>query len=281
MVSGIDAKTMPKKIMPALDRILSGFASVFEITPQPGARRSWEIFAVVAILLGAAWVRFWGLGGWGLEGDEDTMALPAVHILRYGTSYLPSGMFYARGIAQLYMMAASMMTFGESEWAMRFPSVICGLLVVALAYFYGRRFLAPVWNIAFVASLAFLPASIADSQEARMYIFLSACLTAYTILIFEWERTNRIKMLVAAVAVMIIGLQFHALAVFGAFLVSFFIPACCTPIAANSSRASWRSQSSCFAMCLLADGLRASIRHIPKCSASAKSSPSAAGDWTD
>jgi len=160
-----------------------------------------------------------GLGGWGLEGDEDTMALPAAHILRHGTSFLPSGMFYARGIAQLYMMAASMLAFGESEWAMRLPSVICGLFVVALAYGYGRRFLAPLWNLAFVAAVAFLPASIADSQEARMYIFLMACLTGYTILVFEWERSGRLGALVAAVAVLIVGIQFHTLAVFGSFLV--------------------------------------------------------------
>jgi len=212
---------MPTRIIPAVDRILAGIAAVFEPTPPSGGRRPWEIFAVLAILLGAAWVRLWGLGGWGLEGDEDTMALPAVHILRHGTSYLPSGMFYARGIAQLYMMAASMMAFGESEWAMRIPSVICGLLLIALGYFYGRRFLAPVWNIAFVAALAFLPASIADSQEARMYIFLLASLTAYTVLVFEWERTDRMEMLVAAVGVMLIGIQFHTLAVFGAFIVFF------------------------------------------------------------
>jgi 4-amino-4-deoxy-L-arabinose transferase-like glycosyltransferase len=208
-------------IIRAVDRMLASFASMFETTPEAGGRRPWEIFAVLAILLGAAGVRLWGLNGWGLEGDEDTMALPATHILRHGTSFLPSGMFYARGIAQLYMMAASMMVFGESEWAMRLPSVICGLLVVALAYLYGRRFLAPVWNIAFVAALAFLPASIVDSQEARMYIFLLACLIAYTILVFEWERTDRIGMLFAAVAVMIIGIQFHTLAVFGAFIVFF------------------------------------------------------------
>ncbi len=201
--------------------MLTGFASVFETTPAPGARRPWEIFAVLAIVLAAAWVRLWGLGGWGLEGDEDTMALPAAHILRHGTSVLPSGMFYARGIAQLYMMAASMFAFGESEWAMRLPSVICGLLVVLLAYRYGRRFLAPVWNVAFVAAIAFLPAAIADSQEARMYIFLLASLIGYSILVFEWERTDRIGMLIAAVAVMIIGIQFHTLAVFGAFIVFF------------------------------------------------------------
>ncbi len=212
---------MPTRLIPAAERVLAGFAALFEVTPQVERRPPWEMFAVLAILLGAAWVRFWGLSGWGLEGDEDTMALPAVHILQHGTSYLPSGMFYARGIAQLYMMAASMMAFGASEWAMRIPSVLCGLLLVVLAYYYGRRFLAPVWNIAFVAAVAFLPASIADSQEARMYIFLLTCLTAYTILVFEWERTDRIGVLIAAVAVMIVGIQFHALAVFGAFIVFF------------------------------------------------------------
>jgi len=199
--------------------MLTGFTSMFETSAKSGVRRSWEIPAVLGILAIAAWVRFWGLGGWGLEGDEDTMALPAAHILRHGTSFLPSGMFYARGIAQLYMMAASMLAFGESEWAMRLPSVICGLFVVALAYGYGRRFLAPLWNLAFVAAVAFLPASIADSQEARMYIFLMACLTGYTILVFEWERSGRLGALVAAVAVLIVGIQFHTLAVFGSFLV--------------------------------------------------------------
>jgi uncharacterized membrane protein len=204
-----------------MDRLLAGFAAVFESSPKTAGRRPWEMIALLAILLFAAWVRFWGLSGWGLEGDEDTMALPAAHILRHGTSYLPSGMFYARAIGQLYIMAASMIAFGESEWAMRFPSVICGLLVIALAYAYGRRFLAPVWNMAFVAAVAFLPASITDSQEARMYIFLIACLTGYTVLVFEWERTNRIGMLAAAVAVMILGIQFHALAIFGALIVFF------------------------------------------------------------
>jgi Dolichyl-phosphate-mannose-protein mannosyltransferase len=204
-----------------VDRMLAGFASVFESNPLAGSPRPWEKIAVLAVLLGATCARFWGLDGWGLEGDEDTMALAATHILRHGTSYLPSGMFYARGIAQLYMMAGSMLVFGESEWAMRLPSVICGLVAVALAYYYGRRFLAPVWNVAFVAAVAFLPASIADSQEARMYIFLQASLIGYAILVFEWERTDRIGMLIAAVAVMLIGIQFHALAVFGAFIVFF------------------------------------------------------------
>jgi hypothetical protein len=78
--------------------MLAGFASMFDTSPRAGESRPWEILVVLGILAAAAWVRFWGLGSWGPEGDEDTMALPATHILRHGTSYLPSGMFYARGM---------------------------------------------------------------------------------------------------------------------------------------------------------------------------------------
>jgi hypothetical protein len=214
-------RIMPTSIAAALDRMLNGFSSLFETSPRAHRSQSWERLVVLGIVIAAAFVRFWGLGGWGLEGDEDTMALPAVHILKDGRPLLPSGMFYGRGIAQLYMMAGSIRVFGESAWAMRLPSVLCGLILVVLAFWYGRRFLSPTWNMAFVASVAFLPGTIADSQEARMYIFMLATLAGYTILIFEWERTDRLSRLVAAVFVMLTGISFHTLAVFGAFIVFF------------------------------------------------------------
>jgi len=206
---------------PAGDRWLSGFASLFEISSYPQRSAYRERLSVLVIVAVGAVVRFWGLDGWGLEGDEDTMALPAVHILKDGMPLLPSGMFYGRGIAQLYLMAGSMRLFGVSAWAMRLPSVVCGLGLILLAFWYGRRFLLPVWNVAFVASVAFLPGMIADSQEARMYIFFLAALAGYSILIFEWERTDRLRYLWAATLVMLIGISFHTLTVFGAFVVFF------------------------------------------------------------
>lgn len=176
---------------------------------------------MIALIVVGAILRFWGLGSWGLEGDEKTMALPTMHLVDFGSPLMPSGMFYGRAIGQLYLMAAAVRIFGESEWAFRFPSVICGIALIGIAYFVGRRFLAPAWNLAFVSSTALLPALIADSQEARMYIFLVTCLAGYTALIFEWERRNTAIWLVAAVIVMLIGVQFQVLAVFGSFLLLF------------------------------------------------------------
>lgn len=205
-----------------LESLLRGFSANFSSTmTEPAPRQRWEMPLLIGLVALGALLRFWGLGGWGLENDEETMAMPTLHILRDGMPILPSGMIYVRGIAQLYMMAASVKVFGPSEWALRIPSVICGLALIPLAYVYGRRFLNATWNMGFVAVAACLPAFIADSQEARMYIFLLAGLALYTILLFSWERTGRDSRLVAAVVVMLVTLQFHTLAVFGAFLVFF------------------------------------------------------------
>ena len=204
-----------------MGQALNTFAGLFEVRRSFGRPGRIEMFALLAVLIVGTVFRFWGLGSWGLEGDEKTMAVPTMHLVNFGTPLMPSGMFYPRAIAQLYMMAASVRAFGESEWAFRLPSVLCGIALIAVAYFFGRRFLAPVWNVVFVAVVAFLPGLIADSQEARMYIFLVTCLAGYTALIFEWERSNRTIWLLAAVIVMLIGIQFQVLAVFGSFLLLF------------------------------------------------------------
>jgi hypothetical protein len=212
---------MSRDISASLNELLRRIAAQFEVRSAAGERQSWEVAWLMGITVVGTIVRFWGLGSWGLEDDEKTMALPTMHIVQHGTPFMPSGMFYARAIAQLYMMAGSVIAFGQSEWALRLPSVLCGIALIPISYLFGRRFLVPVWNMAFVAVAGFFPSLIADSQEARMYIFLVASLAAYGALVFEWERTERVRYLIAAVLVMLVGIQFHSLAIFGAFLLFF------------------------------------------------------------
>jgi hypothetical protein len=118
-------------------------------------------------------------------------------------------------------MAGSVAVFGESEWAMRLPSVLCGLLLIVLAYSAGRRFLSPLWSLALAACVAFLPEFIVDAQTARMYAFLMSCVAGFMILLFRWERTDRPVYLLGAVLVMLLGLQFHSLAIFAALVCLF------------------------------------------------------------
>lgn len=194
-------------------QLLRSLSELFCITAPLEQDRLAHRMMLFVIVGAGAWVRFWGLGNVGLHGDEETMAMAVMSIVREGAPILPSGMFYPRGMTQLYLMAASVQLFGESEWALRLPSALCGVLVIYLAWLAGRRFLNPYWNLAFAAAVALLPSMIVYSQTARMYIFLLAAVAACMICIFAWERGGRIGWLVGAVAALVFGIELQALAV--------------------------------------------------------------------
>jgi hypothetical protein len=206
-------------------RLLREFAALFVPAqgfagrPGPGPAAVPTSFILAGIVLAGAVVRFWGLGAVGLHGDEKTMALPVMSLVNQGLPLMPSGMFYPRAVGQLYLMAASVLAFGQSEWAMRLPSALCGVLLIVLSWHAGKRFLTPLWNLALTAAVAFLPSFIEDAQTARMYVFLVTCVAGYMALVFAWERSGRAGYLVGAVVTLLVGLQFHTLAVFAAFLV--------------------------------------------------------------
>ena len=208
-------------------QLLREFAALFALAdPRSSAEQSARLpyglrtaWILACIVLAGAVVRFWGLGAVGLHGDEKTMALPVMSLVNEGLPLMPSGMFYPRAVGQLYMMAASVMVFGQSEWALRLPSALCGVLLIVLTWQVGKRFLTPPWNLALAAAVAFLPSFIEDAQTARMYVFLVTCVAGYMALVFAWERSGRSGYLVGAVITLLVGLQFHTLAIFAAFLV--------------------------------------------------------------
>jgi hypothetical protein len=206
-----------------MEAVLRGFASLFEDT-RPRARADGRALALLVLIIAVGTVvRFWGLGNVGLHGDEKTMALPAIHLLQYGTAEMPSGFVYPRAMAQLYLMAASARVFGgPGPWTFRLPSAICGVLLMLFTWLAGRRFLEPRWNLALTAVVALLPAFIEDAQTARMYVFLVTGVTAFMALLFAWERSRRSVYLVAAVLEMAVSLEFHTLSIFAVWLC--FLP---------------------------------------------------------
>jgi hypothetical protein len=204
-----------------VDDFCRGLARQFESTrPDERGRLAHRLALFVLIVCGCI-VRFWGLGSVGLHGDEETMAMATMSIVERGVPILPSGMLYPRGLTELYLMALSVDVFGESEWALRLPSALCGVLLIWLAYLAGRRFLRPEWNLALAAAVTFLPEIVIYSQTARMYIFLLAAIAACMACVFEWERSGRLGWLVAAVVALIVGIELHALAVMSVLIFLF------------------------------------------------------------
>ncbi|MET0659650.1 MAG: glycosyltransferase family 39 protein [Steroidobacteraceae bacterium] len=197
------------------------FAQLFQGTAVPTRVMTWEWTALLVIIAFGGVLRFWGLDAHGLEYDEETMAMPVMHIVQHGSPVMPSGMTYVRGVVQLYLMAGSVSLFGPTEWALRLPSALCSVLLLLGCYFMGRRFLPPIWALAFVGVVALSATMILDAQEARMYVFMVTSLVWSVVCIFRWERSNRLIDLAAAVALLIIAIQFHSLAVFGAMPLIF------------------------------------------------------------
>ena len=193
--------------------LLLAFRRLFAVT-APAVQETVLHRVLLAAVLGAGVVlRFWSLGDHGLHGDEETMAMAVMHIVQDGRPILPSGMFYPRGMSELYLMAASVQLFGESEWAFRLPSALCGVALILLCYFAGRRFLRPQWNLAMAATVALMPELIDYSQTARMYIFMLTCIAGALACLQAWERNGRTRWLFGAVLALIVGIELHALAV--------------------------------------------------------------------
>ncbi|HKR36831.1 MAG TPA: glycosyltransferase family 39 protein [Steroidobacteraceae bacterium] len=197
----------------AIAGLLRSFGQLFVVTAPAVTETVLHRLLLVVVLGAGIVVRFWGLGAHGLHGDEETMAMATMHIVKDGLPILPSGMLYPRGLSELYLMAASVLMFGESEWAFRLPSALAGVALIYLCYVAGRRFLRPSWCIALAAAAALLPDALDYSQTARMYIFMLACIAGALACLFAWERSGRIGWLIGAVLALIVGIELHALTV--------------------------------------------------------------------
>ncbi|MEI2688548.1 MAG: glycosyltransferase family 39 protein [Anaerolineae bacterium] len=129
-----------------------------------------RIFLLLALLLAFA-LRVHDLGSQSLWYDEAVTAQVAQQglpeLARWTADDIQPPLYYA-------ITAGWVQLAGLSEWALRFPSAVYGVLMVALAWALGRRlFGRPAGELA--ALLAALhPLWIYYSQEARMYTLLTA-----------------------------------------------------------------------------------------------------------
>lgn len=137
----------------------------------------------VTILLLAASVRLWNLGGQSLWMDEAFSCLlttlpPATAWQATITDAVHPPLYYL-------LLRPWLALVGHSEFALRWPSVLAGVLTVALLLRVGRAWLdstAARWAALF---LALNPFHVWYSQEARMYALLG--LLALATLAAFWQ----------------------------------------------------------------------------------------------
>ncbi|MHC5210061.1 MAG: glycosyltransferase family 39 protein [Planctomycetota bacterium] len=135
------------------------------------------VFACLAILAVAGWLRFHDLSTWSLDGDELFSHYDVQEIMD-GQEWPQGARSHPIGYA---VMAASVALAGPGEWSLRLPSALLGLAAVA-ALLLSRRDVIPRREALLAAALAAIsPWLIYHAQEARFYGPLFACATFATV----------------------------------------------------------------------------------------------------
>lgn len=191
---------------------------------RPGGKYEISHYCLLAALaLAAFYLRILNLGVPGLSGDEDIMGLAVRGLHESGQPVLPSGMEYRRAIVHTYLIYYSTQLFGQSEWALRIPSVVAGMLLLVFVFRIGKRFLDPMHNVAAFSLFALAPPLIEISRTARMYVFLLLLVAIYINFVLMWEHKKDRRYPLIAMCTLAAAISLHPLAIF--VLPIFFWPA--------------------------------------------------------
>jgi len=134
-------------------------------------------------------MRLYHFAEWSLSNDE----LSALNRLRYDsfaemlTNGVKLGDFHPAGVQALLWVWVKI--FGNSEFAVRFPFVVFGILALWMVYLIGKKWFGPVTALFAAASMAFLQYPVLYSQLARPYapglFFTLATVWFWTKIVFD------------------------------------------------------------------------------------------------
>lgn len=134
------------------------------------ADRLWPLLPLLAVLLLAAGLRFHRLGAQSLWNDEGNSVVQASRPLTEIASHA------ARDIhppGYYWLLAGWRALAGATEFALRLPSALAGVLAAAFAGALARRLYGRLAAVVAAALVALNTFAIYYSQEARMYALLA------------------------------------------------------------------------------------------------------------
>jgi Dolichyl-phosphate-mannose-protein mannosyltransferase len=131
-----------------------------------------ERIALALLLVAALGLRVVNLGKLGLIADEGHQAMAVAGILEHWVPVVPSGNIYFRGGPFLYAEAAAAALDRVSEFTLRLPAALFGVLCVWFTFLYGRLLFGR--RVGWIAAVltAFSLWELEMSRYARMYTLL-------------------------------------------------------------------------------------------------------------
>ena len=101
--------------------------------------RSNSWWFIAGLMIVGAYLRLANLGDLGIHSDEDISWITAKLILEKGVPEFPSGLMYMRGVAYLYITAASVMAFRAFRIRHTFARRVVRTATIPLAFVFARR----------------------------------------------------------------------------------------------------------------------------------------------
>lgn len=141
---------------------------------------------LISLIFIGAFIRFWGMGNDGFHTDEAYTFRIAQNTVAYILTFTLTQdcnppLFYL-------IDHFSMLVFGATRWAVRFPSAVFGTLLIPATYFLGKEVDGEDLGILSALVVTFLGSMWYYSQFGRAYML--ACLL-FTMLTFYFLRLAR------------------------------------------------------------------------------------------
>ncbi len=143
----------------------------------------WALVGVAVATAGA--LGFANLGLPALWHDELIHVYAGKQILKTGLPLLLGGAVYTGGPLYSYMLSGVIAFFGDSEAAVRAPTVLFAMLNVLLTYLIARRLFGRTTALTAALLLATSPWTVAWSRQARFYTMNQ---TAYLAMLIAYWR---------------------------------------------------------------------------------------------
>jgi len=182
----------------------------------------WYSAGLILIVSIGSFFRFWKLGAVSFNQDEGLYFLLSKSISQNILPILPSGLIYIRGSIFTYLTYLSTLLFGISESSIRLPSVIFGLLLIILVYFFGRDLFNKKVGILSSFLIAIDLFMIAFSREGRFYIQFAFFFILTVYLFFRVYEKNDNLQLPLALSIFF-SLESQDLSIFLIFFFGLFL----------------------------------------------------------
>ena len=127
------------------------------------------LVTVLIIFLLAIFLRFYNLGEQGFWVDELNHVFVAQSLQNDGTFNLPSGEPYSRAKLFAFATVISIKIFGVSEFSLRLPSALFGLLSLILVFYFVRRLFGFPVALVSLLLLTIIPFETGWARTSRFY----------------------------------------------------------------------------------------------------------------